>query len=215
MKTQSFHRLLSAVAAFMGLALFATNAVAQDYTTAAGSNTTQMTVSSQTAPALSYGVAAVLQMSQAKVSDTTIITYIQNSRSRYGLDASQIIYLRQEGVSDAVITAMLSQNSGTVVANATQAAPQPGSTDTSSTQTSTPLSQPTTTDVQAVPTSTVYVIPNTQAYDYSTYYYQPYYYPYYVGPCPAVSIALGFGGYHRGGYYYRGGVGFHGGGWHR
>jgi len=79
MKTQSFHRLLSAVAAFMGLALFATNAVAQDYTTAAGSNTMQMTVSSQTAPALSYGVAAVLQMSQAKVSDTTIITYIQNS----------------------------------------------------------------------------------------------------------------------------------------
>ena len=37
------------------------------------------------------------------------MAYIKNSGNSYGLNADQIIYLRQQGVSDAVITAMLNQ----------------------------------------------------------------------------------------------------------
>ena len=53
-------------------------------------------------------VADVLKLNQAKVSDGTIIAYVQNSGNTYHLDASQIISLRDQGVSDGVITAMLS-----------------------------------------------------------------------------------------------------------
>ena len=40
---------------------------------------------------------------------STIIAYIRNSGNSYGLNADQIIYLRQQGLSDAVIRVMLSQ----------------------------------------------------------------------------------------------------------
>ena len=63
----------------------------------------------QPPPLLPYGVADVIQLSQAQVSDSTILTYIRTSGDSYGLNASQIIYLRQQGVSDAVVGAMLTQ----------------------------------------------------------------------------------------------------------
>jgi uncharacterized membrane protein YgcG len=174
-----------------------------------------LTVSAQTAPQLSYGVPQVLQLSQAKVSDSTIIAYIQNSGNSYGLDANQIIYLRQQGVSDAVINTMLTQPKN-AAANV-QAAPPPAD------QPSTAVVQPTVTYVQSAPASSVYVVPDTQTYYYDSAYYQPYYYPYYG--YPAVSLSFGFGGgwggyygggYHGGGGWHGGGGGFHGGGggWH-
>ena len=61
------------------------------------------------APQLAYGVPQIIQLSEAKVSDDTIIAYVKNSGNSFGLTADQIIYLRQQGVSDAVITAMLNQ----------------------------------------------------------------------------------------------------------
>ncbi|MGA8181073.1 MAG: hypothetical protein WB792_13510 [Desulfobacterales bacterium] len=48
---------------------------------------------------LSYGMPQVLQLAHAKISDSTIIAYIQNSGTVYNLDASQIVYLKQQGVS--------------------------------------------------------------------------------------------------------------------
>src|ERR1039457_306974 len=94
MKTKNFAKpLLAAVA---GLVLLAGNVLAQNSPTIA-------------APPLSYGVPQILQLAQAKVGDDTIIAYIRNSGNNYGLDANQIIYLRQQGISDNVITAMLSQ----------------------------------------------------------------------------------------------------------
>jgi hypothetical protein len=154
-----------------------------------------------TVPTLAYGVPPILQLAQAKVGDDVIISYIRNSGNSYGLDANQIIYLRQQGVSDNVINVMLNQP---------KVAPTPVPTPAQA-EVSTAYAQPTTTYVQSAPPSSVYVIPNQQPYYYDNYYAQPYYYPYYDWPSPAVSFSFGFGGrYHDG---FRGG-GFRGGGWH-
>ena len=172
MKTQTFRRSLIAIVAVTALLAMATNIVAQDSSTSA---TTPNVV--QTAPPaggaqvqLSYGVPQVLQLSQAKINDSTIVTYIQNSGTIYSLNASEIVYLKQQGVSDAVLTTMLNQRQR-VAQSAVQvptAAPalQPGSAETS-----TAVAQPTVTYVQTVPSSTVYVIPDTQTYQYYNNYY--------------------------------------------
>jgi hypothetical protein len=224
MKTRNSRGLFLTVTITAVLVLGARNVPAQDSTTSAA----------QTAPVqLSYGVSQIIQLSKAKVSEDTIVNYIRNSGSSYGMDASQIVYLKQQGVSDAVLNTMLNQPR-----QMAQAAPQPAYPTASST--ATVVAQPAVTYVQPattyVPSSTVYVIPDTQTYRYYNNYYQPSYgyYPYYSGwNYPAVSFSFGFGGGNRGGYYrggwgggYRGGYsggyhgggggGFHGGGgWHR
>ena len=199
-----------------GLVLAARNVPAQDSTT---------TSAAQTAPVqLSYGVSQIIQLSKAKVSEDTIVNYIRNSGSSYGMDASQIVYLKQQGVSDTVLNTMLNQPR-----QVAQAVPQPAYPTASST--ATVVAQPAVTYVQPattyVPSSSVYVIPDTQTYQYYNNYYQPSYgyYPYYSGwNYPAVSFSFGFGGGYRGGYYHGGGYhgggyrggGYHGGGgWHR
>jgi hypothetical protein len=204
MKTQDFQKPLLVIAAVSMLSFLAWNAVAQD----SAAPTVAPSVAVQTAPPLSYGVSQIVQLAQAKVGDSTIIAYIQNSGNSYGLNAGQIIYLRQQGVSDGVINVMLNQRNNSAVAAAQTAttSPQQSSSDTGA-QTSTAVAQPTVTYVQTVPTSSVYVIPDSQTYNYGAYYYQPYYYPYYAWPYPAVSLSFGFGGRWGGGYY-------HGGGWH-
>jgi hypothetical protein len=213
MKTQTFRKPPLTIIALTALALVAGNVVAQDSATSATANTAQP-AATQTAPQLSYGVPEVLQLSQAKVGDSTIITYIQNSGNNYGLNAAQIIYLRQQGVSDAVVNAMLNQRSQSAQ-TASTAAPSPTSdSSTYSAPTSTTTTQPTVTYVETVPSSTVYVVPDTQTYYYNNwlYYHSPYYgyYPAYYWPYPAVSVSFGWGGYWGG---YRGG--WHGGGgWH-
>ncbi len=146
-------------------------------------------------PELPYGVVQIVKLAQAKVSDGTIIAYIKNAGDSYGLNADQIIYLSQQGVSDAVIKTMLSQPKPAVVA-ATPATPalQPA--------TSTALVAPTVTYIQPAPPTTYY-------------YYQPYYYPYCYYPYVSLYWYSGarysYGsGWHGGGYY----NGWHGGGYH-
>ena len=95
MKTSNFQKLFLAIVA-VGLALSTMTVAAQNSPVSA-------------APPLSYGVPQVLQLAQAKVSDDTIIAYIHNSGNSYGLDANQIIYLRQQGISDNAINFMLNQ----------------------------------------------------------------------------------------------------------
>jgi len=156
---------------------------------------------SDPAPPLSYGVADIVQMSQADVSDATIINYIQNAGSGYGLNASQIIYLKQQGVSDAVVNARLNQPSRAVSGQsaATVAETAPSSATTTC-----------TTTVYTVPASTppVYVMPAPSIYPCYSY---PGDYPAYRPCWPVPVIGIGWGW--RGGYY-DGGHGFHG-GWHR
>src|SRR5580658_3811544 len=125
----------------------------------------QDTVTMSASAKVPYAVAQVVQLEQAKISDDTVIAYIRNSGNNYNLTANDILYLRQQGVSDAVLTAMLTQSR----MNATSAY-QP---------------QPVTTQVQApspAPTAVydspvTYVQPAPTTYYYSNSY--PYYYPYY------------------------------------
>jgi hypothetical protein len=191
MKTFNFQKTFLAVIAAAGLALSTLNVVAQNSPV-------------NTAPSLAYGVPQILQLAQAKVGDDTIIAYIRNSGNNYGLDANQIIYLRQQGISDNVITAMLSQPKIAPAQPATQ--PQTSS----AAQPSATYAPPATAYVQTAPSPTVYVIPDTQTYYYDAYYAQPYYYPCYAWPYPAVSFSFGVGGGFRGGFH----GGFHGGGFH-
>jgi hypothetical protein len=213
MKTRNLQSSLLAIAAVAMLALAAGNVVAQD---------SNATATAQPAPQLSYGVPQVLQLEQAKVSDNIIVSYIQNSGTIYSLTAGEIVYLKQQGVSDAALNAMLNQRSR--LTGSTDPATTTASSTTASAQAYTPASQPAVTYVQTtpayVPSSTVYIIPDTQTYRYNAWYYGGYpyygYYPYnygYYGSYPAVSFSFGFGdrwgGFHSGG---RGGGGWHGGG---
>ena len=157
-------------------------------------------------PSLPFGATEVLKLVKAKVGDDTIVAYINNARIAYSLSASDLIYLRGEGVSEPVMSAMLTHaRPGDSVASA----PAPAQF-TASTPGPVVVQQapPTTTYVQSAPV--VVTAPPTVVYDYSyyPYYGYGYYGPRYYGP--GVSLSFGFGGrgYYGGGY--RGG--FRGGG---
>jgi len=210
MKTRNLQNSLLAIAIVTALAFTAGNVAAQDSTTA----TAQPAVASQPAPQLSYGVPQVLQLAQAKVSDGIIVSYIQTSGTIFSLRADEIVYLKQQGVSDPVLNAMLAQRSRLTGST------EPATTTASSTTTSAQTDTPAVTYVQStpayVPSSTVYIIPDTQTYEYDAWYYSHRsYYGYYgyYGYYPAVSLSFGFGnrwgGYYGGGYH---GGGFRGGG---
>jgi len=59
------------------------------------------------APPPGPSIAQVQSMVQAHVSDSVIINQIQNSSGRYTLTADQIIALKNGGVSDAVLNALI------------------------------------------------------------------------------------------------------------
>ena len=64
-----------------------------------------------TAPAdLAPNTAEVMRLAEAGTSDDVIIAYIQNSGSAFSLNADQILYLRDLGLSSPVITAMLNRD---------------------------------------------------------------------------------------------------------
>jgi len=79
---------------------------------------------------LSPGVQQVLKLSQAHMTDDVITSYIRNSNDTYKLSADDVLYLNGQGVSQAVISALL-QKSGTQTASTapapvqTQPAPTP------------------------------------------------------------------------------------------
>lgn len=206
MKTRSLPGLALTLTTVAAVTFLAAKAAGQDSSTSTPA-ATQPAAASQAAPQLSYGVSEVVQLAHANVGEDVIVNYIQNSGNAYGLDANQILYLKQQGVSDRIVNTMLDQRGR--VAAAVQTAPQANSTDANSSQTAATTAQPTVTYVQPAPSSTVYVIPDTQTYNYYAYSYP--YYPYYgYYGWPRVSFSFGYGGYYGG---YRGG--WHGGGgWH-
>lgn len=212
--------------------LVALSATAQ---TSAPTTTTASTPApaNSTPVTLPYGVEDVLKLSRAQVSEDVILTFIHNSGTVYNLAPNDIVYLRNAGVSDRVISAMLDQRKNvpaeaaaqTAPPSAPATAPAPVYPDANAAaaaqaqaqaQYAPTYAQPAPTYVQpdaaSASASSLYVIPySSPGYGYSSYY--PYYYggyPYYYGP----SVVFGFGyggGYYRGGYYggYRGG--YHGG----
>lgn len=175
----------------------------------------------QTDVQLPYGAPQVLQLAKAGINDGTILTYIQNSGTIYNLNADQIVYLKQQGVSDTVINAMINQRTAVAAQNAvaaqtTAAAPATTIQNNYNYAPAPEQSAVTTTYVQTVPSSSIYVIPDSRTYAY--YNYWPYSYPRYYGyygyySYPTVSVSLGFGGFRYGGWHGSYGVGFRG-HWH-
>jgi hypothetical protein len=164
---------------------------------------------------LPYGVDDVLKLSRAQVSDDIIVNYVQNSGIAYNLGPKELVYLKEQGVSDRVVNAMLDERKR-VIAEAAAAAqtppPAPAQTsETISTASYAPTFSQPQTEVQAAP-STVYTIPSPPAYAYyPTPYYGYYGGPYYYGP----SIAVGFAFGSSSSCWHGGHGGWHGGGgWH-
>jgi hypothetical protein len=137
-------------------------------------------------PKLAYGVADIVKLAQAKVSDAVILDYIENSGTVYSLDPGQIVYLRDAGVSEPVVSAMLNQRKKYAELGARTT--PPGMT------VATPPAQPASSSVACVvspaggaelapadqPVSSVYVIPYpASSYDYGcpwpAYYSIPFY----------------------------------------
>jgi len=210
MKTRNWQKMV-AVMAVAALAWSASTTLAQDSSAA---NTVQPAAVNAPVPQLAYGVSQIVQLAQAKVADDTIIAYIKNSRNSYGLNADQIIYLRQQGISDAVITTMLNQpRPGVAVAMPTTPAPQPVASTAYYGQDSQATVPPTVTYAQPGPDTTGY----SQPY-YNSYYQPYYYYPAYAWYPPVTFYFGGGGGWHGGGWYGGRSVGgWHGGGqggWH-
>ncbi len=87
--------------------------------------TGQTTILAQTAPAtLSPGLAEVVKLSQAHMSDDVILNFLKGRPGAYHLTADDILYLNQQGVSQPVISALL-QSGGGSPAPAPVTAPPP------------------------------------------------------------------------------------------
>jgi len=163
----------------------------------------------------------VVKLTRAQVSEEVIVSYVQNAGATARLSSDDIVRLRQEGVTDRVINAMLDQNKRAVESTPPVSAPAPvtvyAANDPNAVNTA-PTPQPAPVQVQSQPVeapltpsaaSTVHVIPYPAAtyayygpyyrsYYYSPYYYSPYYYGGYYGGGPIVSFRFGFGGHGHG-----------------
>lgn len=188
---------------------------------------------------LPYGVEDVLKLTRAQVSEDVTLNFIHNSGTIYNLSPNDIVYLRNQSVSDRVVNTMLDQRRNVPAETAAQTAPPlavatspaPVYSDANAAaaaqaapQYAPTYPQPAPVYVQPEPTyppaSTLYVIP----YSSPTYYY-PSYSPYwggysgYWGPSFGFSYGYRSGGYYNNGYHggYRGGyhAGYSGGGHYR
>jgi len=164
---------------------------------------------------LPYAMAEVIKLARAQVSDDVILSFVQNSRSTLSLSSDDIVRLRNEGVSDRVINAMLDKNARVVVGAPVNTGPAPVYADNSNPNPVDNQAPEQPVEAPLTPSgSSTYVIPYPPATAAYYGYYSPYYYPYYGGPYyyggPIVSFGFGFGGHgFRGGH-----GGFHGGGFH-
>jgi hypothetical protein len=148
--------------------------------------TTTATATSAEPVKLPYGVEDVLKMSRAQVSDDVIATYIQNNGTIYNLGPNDIVYLKEQGVSDRIVNTMLDQRR---IANevAAQAQQQQAAAQTSAAENNSPVTTLAYSDNQAAApavtqpaASSLYVIPYpTPSYPYYSRPYYSYSYPYY------------------------------------
>ena len=190
-----------------------TSSNASDRTASQAAAAVPPVVSSAPAPLkLPYGVNDVLKLSRAQIGEQIILNYIQNSGTIYNLGATELVYLKAQGVSDNVLRAMLDQRSRVELAarsaQAQAAATAPNglpSTADSAAPVAPSYPEPNAAYDQAPLTpptagSTTYVIPYSPAtypYYYPSYGYSyPYadWGPYYAGSWgPSVALGFGFG----------------------
>src|ERR1051326_6612778 len=172
--------------------------------------TTTVTATTSETVKLPYGVEDVLKLSRAQVSDDVIMTYIQNTGTIYNLAPKDIVYLKEQGVSDRIINTMMDQRrvaSEVALQTQQQQAAVQQQADANA-QNNTPVttqaySEPEPESAPAVTQgapSTLYVIPYpTPAYPRYSYYYPysysyPYTYSYYGYSRPVIGFRFGFGG---------------------
>ena len=181
---------------------------------------------------LPYGVEDVLKLSRANVGEDVILNYVRGSGTIYNLGPQEIVYLRDQGVSEKVINAMLDQRKRAELAVQPAPAPAVIQQPADVTTTASPAPQnnaaaPVYTDSNATyaqapltpPASTVYTIPYAPTYYVPYGYSYPYYtaYPYYGGWYGAPTVSFGFrfgGGWHGGHGFVAHGFGGHGFGGH-
>jgi hypothetical protein len=159
---------------------------------------------------LPYGVEDVVKLTQAQVNEDIILNYVQNSGTIYNLGPQDLVYLKNTGVSDKVVYAMLENRkratdmAAAAQAQVTAAAQQPGPDNSAAPAEQAPTETGVAPDYAAggapvdsqTGASSVYVIP----YNSGGYYYG---YPYtYYGPS--------FGVYFYGGHYHYGHYGYYG-----
>ena len=172
---------------------------------------------------LSSGVADILKLGRAGISEDVILAFLQSSGDSYDLSAPEVVYLKKEGVPDKVLAAMLAQHKTPAQPVTAAAAPaaQPAYAGAPNVQ-YVPVYQPAPTVYVQPPTTYVTQYPSTTYtyYDFSPYYYRGY--CTYPSPFWSFSVGLGcgrggfrsacyYGGGFRGGGF-RGGVSYHGGG---
>jgi hypothetical protein len=168
---------------------------------------------------LPHAAAEVVKLTKAQVSEEVVISYVQNSSSTTRLTPDDIVRLRNEGVSDRVIYAMMDKNNKAIAvasASANTTPQAPVYQDVAPPEAQAPAPQQPATAPLTPSASSTYVIPYpaaTTAYygSYAPYYYPyPPYYGYYGGPVFSFRFGYG-GGYHHGhgGHYYGGHGGIH------
>ena len=65
----------------------------------------------------SSALAQVIKLTQAGVSEDVIMAYVTNSTSLFNLDPDKIIYLKDIGVPDELVTAMMQRDQAVAGAN--------------------------------------------------------------------------------------------------
>ena len=196
-RLMKFNDILHPVRSIIGSAMLTFTlplAVAVDQTATPSAPPAPAPVAPAPAVPLSYGAGEVLQLARSGLGEDTIKAFVNNSGRAFELGASQIIYLRQQGVSDTVLAAMLAQHPKTV---GPVPAPPPAP------QTDATLPPPEPVYVEAapayVPPAPAYVAPEPVYVSPPPTYYSSYWY----NPFP-VYFSFGYGGYYRGGYYHGG-----------
>jgi hypothetical protein len=106
MKLRSWNK--KAVVGLAAFGLFIAIAVSTGRAEAPGTNTAPTKAIGPTPVDLPQLPAEVLRMSQAGMSDDVMTSYIQKSDTPYTLDADQIIYLHDLGISTAVLNTLVS-----------------------------------------------------------------------------------------------------------
>ncbi|HEV2394527.1 MAG TPA: hypothetical protein VG146_19425 [Verrucomicrobiae bacterium] len=185
-------------------------------------------VSAPQTQTLPYGLADVVKLARAQVSDDVIINYIRSTGTIYNLSPGDIVYLRDQGVSDRVVSAMLDQRRRAVESVTPQPMPPgvapgvPNAPPVPDANTVPPApyysgpppgyDQTAPQPVEPAPApSTTYVIPYTPVNPYYPYYDYGYSYPYWGGYYGGPVVTFGFGGFY-GGFHHYGDFGHFGGG---
>ena len=225
MKARTFRICL--FANFGAASLVAFSATAQ--TPAPATSTAPTSAPAEAAPVkLPYGAEDILKLSRAQVNEDVTLNFIRNSGTIYNLAPKDIVYLRNEGVSDRLINTMLDQRKNVPAEMAAQTAPpsapatppapvSPDANAAAAPQYAPAYVQPAPVYAEPQPTyapaSTLYVLPYPYAgYRYSGYY--PYSYGGYYGyGGPSVVFRFGYSSGGGCGPYYGGGHrGYYGGG---